>query len=153
MKRFALFGIIICMFVVSCGNKTYTCVMSLENTDYAVEHPFQTMCVFYNVQAILSQRHDVKVIDRTRFEEVKKEHAFQMSDYSDKQKNAEIGKVLGADCECFVSVKDGYYTVDIMNLNTTKYVTHKGRFKANFFGMGNTVKVKDLGKIKKIYQN
>lgn len=77
---------------------------------------------------------NMRFVDRSRFEAVKKEHQFQLSDWSDDRKSALIGKALNADtiisfellgCDAFDASYNHLtleFSVHFLNINTLESV-------------------------------
>ncbi len=64
-----------------------------------------TEYVFGKIEETLTQREDLRILDRSKVAAVKKEHVEAMSDWaSDSEKVAVIGHQLGAELLCFVSI-------------------------------------------------
>lgn len=98
--------------------------------------------LFYDeIEAVLSSRKDLRLVDRNRIQDVIKEHEFALSSWSDTEKTAEIGKALNCDTLIFLEsdeifpVQDDYFPVqtvkvEFLDVNTfTKkvVVARKGR--------------------------
>lgn len=59
--------------------------------------------LFYDeIEAVLSSRKDLRLVDRNRIQDVIKEHEFALSAWSDTEKTAEIGKALNCDTLIFL---------------------------------------------------
>ena len=151
IKTFFGFITIICLFT-SCFSKKIeprTCAMVMEKSVNSYDISDETAeQIFGQLEEVISQRPDLRVIDRTKFETVKNELAFQQSDWSNKEKTAEIGKALNADMICFVTIYKDAYKVEFLNVNTVQKRTYNGKISVNF--ITKSVTVKGLKGLKKL---
>ncbi len=142
------------MGILGCSlfRRTRTCAMLLETTmNTQDETKITTEYVFGKIEATLSQRNDLKIVDRSKVDAVKKEHAAEDTDWSDPQKVAEIGKQLNAELLCFVYVYRGAYKVEFLNINTFEKLSFNGEYSTKL--LSRKVKVKSLWKLKKLSLN
>lgn len=147
---------IMSLCMISCGRNQNviptTCAMVMEKSSTTSELTDETAeQVFSQIEEVISQREDLRIIDRTRFESVKEELAFQQSDLSNKQKTAEIGKALNADLICFVTIYKAAYKVEFLNVNTVQKITYNGRFGLGW--ISKNIKTKDLRGLRKLNVN
>lgn len=63
-----------------------------------------------SAEVFLSKQKGIILIDRQKLDEVKKEYSFQLSDWSDAEKTAEIGKALNADV--LISIDFSFHNED-----------------------------------------
>lgn len=76
--------------------------------------------LFYDeIEAVLSSRKDLRLVDRNRIQDVIKEHEFAMSSWSDTEKTAEIGKALNCDTLIFLE-SDEIFPVEHDPIQTVK---------------------------------
>ena len=152
----ALFTLLTVIFLATncSGNNvksSKTCAMVLNESKNTQDvTTITTEYVFGKIEEILSQRKDLKIIDRSKVDAVKKEHAEAMSDWaSDSEKVAVIGHQLGAELICFVSVYKDSYKVEFLHVNTFQKRTFTGNYSTEFFSDRVKVKsLKDLSKLK-----
>lgn len=100
----------------------------------------------YSTEEILTQRKDLRVIDRSKVESILKEQAFQQSDWSDSNKSAEMGHALNASLVIFVDYYESFYVVSFLDINTfekTTFIRDVGK-KGSF---------EDIQKLKKLKIN
>lgn len=128
-------------------SETRTCAMVLEEYSYDILDETAEV-VFSKIEEVISQRKDLRVIDRTRFESVRSELAFQQSDWSSKEKTAEIGKALNADLICFVTIYRDTYKIEFLNVNTVQKRTFNGRYSISL--IFKKISVKNLDGLKKL---
>ncbi len=119
--------------------KTCAMVMEKSNNSYDISEEAAEQ-VFGQLEEVISQRPDLRVIDRTKFETVKNELAFQQSDWSNKEKTAEIGRALNADMICFVTIYKDAYKVEFLNVNTVQKRTYNGKISVNLITKSVTAK-------------
>lgn len=75
---------------------------------------------FYDeIEAVLSSRKDLRLVDRNRIQDVIKEHEFALSSWSDTEKTAEIGKALNCDTLIFLE-SDEFFPVQYYPVQTVK---------------------------------
>ena len=98
---------------------------------------------------MVSQRTDLRLIDRERTDQVKKELAFQQSDWSSKIKTAKIGDALNAVLICLVTIYSDSYKVEFLNVKSWQKRTYNGKVSVGFFS-GSVKKVKGLKGLKKL---
>ena len=127
-----------------------TCALLLkDDSDTQEDVPPRTKEYVYDkIEEALTKRTDLKILDRSKVEAIKKEHAFNMSDYSiDAKKTAEFGHSLGAELLCFVSVyNDERYKVEFLHVNTWQKKTVNGTYtKKTFSKKIDYVSVSELG--------
>lgn len=162
MKRLALkylYALFILTFLstlIGCYEtevKAKTCAMVLnESLNTQDVTTITTEYVFGKIEEVLTQRADLKIIDRSKVSAVKKEHAEAMSDWSaDSEKIAVIGHQLGAELLCFVSVYNDSYKVEFLHVNTFQKRTFNGNYSKELFS--NRVKVKSLKDLAKLNLN
>ena len=130
-----------------------TCAMVLnESLNTQDVTTITTEYVFGTIEETLTQREDLKIIDRSKVSAVKKEHVEAMSDWaSDSEKVAVIGHQLGAELLCFVSVYNDSYKVEFLHVNTFQKRTFTGNYSKELFS--SRVKVKSLKELKKLKLN
>lgn len=136
-----------CLFGKKIEPKTCAMVMEKSNNSYDISDEAAEQ-IFGQLEEVISQRSDLRVIDRTKFETVKNELAFQQSDWSNKEKTAEIGKALNADMICFVTIYKDAYKVEFLNVNTVQKRTYNGKISVNL--ITKSVTAKGLKGLKKL---
>ena len=130
-----------------------TCAMLLNESNNTQDvTTITTEYVFGKIEETLTQREDLRILDRSKVAAVKKEHVEAMSDWaSDSEKVAVIGHQLGAELLCFVSIYNDSYKVEFLHVNTFQKRTFTGDYSTEFFS--NRVKVKSLKELKKLKLN
>ncbi len=85
----------------------------------------------------------LKVVDRSKLEEVMKEHQFQLSDWSDENKTAQVGKILNA--HYILTCKSGPVTsneyginiydiyLDFLDINTMEKIQYSYGYYSGYF--------------------
>ena len=89
--------------------------------------------IFAQIEEVVSQRTDLRLIDRERTDQVKKELAFQQSDWSSKIKTAKIGDALNAVLICLVTIYSDSYKVEFLNVKSWQKRTYNGKVSVGFF--------------------
>ena len=109
-----------------CTVKTKTVAMVFEERDGSVStESINGLNVYFQIEEVLSNRPDLKVIDRSKVDTVLQEQAFQQSDWSDGVKSAELGRALNADVIAFIVVYSDFYIVEFLNVNTFQKTTFR----------------------------
>lgn len=148
----AMMALTICMSGCSLFRRTRTCAMVLEKSmNTQDETKITTEYVFGKIEAALSQRKDLKIIDRSKVDAVKTEHAAEGTDWSNPETVAQIGKQLDAELLCFVYVYRGTYKVEFLNINTFEKVSFDGEYSTKL--LSRKVKVKSLWRLKRLSLN
>lgn len=148
IKCAAVFALLVVMAVFSsCGGKSNkSCVMvSINRSDYQDD---VAIMVYSYIEQALSSRGDINILDRTKFEEMSAELGFQQSDWSNVGKTAQIGNALNGDMLCFVNIYNKQYSIEFVNVNTSKKKTFNGKYSISL--IGKTVKVKGLFFLKRM---
>lgn len=155
IRIFVFFGLLTLVVVYFNGCRRHpavtptTCVMVMEKSSTTTElSPDMVELIFGQIEQVISQRPDLRIIDRTRFETVKQELAFQQSDWSNKEKTAEIGKALNADLICFVTIYKSGYKVEFLNVNTVQKITYIGKFGSTL--VSDDIKVGNLSGLERL---
>ena len=122
--------------VTGCSSKNRTpvgCAITVEinpNSSISSESAEQ---IFAQIEEVVSQRTDLRLIDRERTDQVKKELAFQQSDWSSKIKTAKIGDALNAVLICLVTIYGDSYKVEFLNVKSWQKRTYNGKVSVGFF--------------------
>ena len=124
-----------------------SCAMVLRGDEEKFNDPNSVeSLVFDEIEQILSNRKDLCVVDLGKESDVKKQHAFEQSDWSSQEKVAVIGKAKNAELVCIVSVLENTYKVEFVHVSTLQKKTHKGDYSKKLFSK--RVTVKRLGELK-----
>lgn len=130
------------------AKSTKTCAMVLY---YPEENKVNEIVelVYGEIETALTQRDDLKIIDRSKVESVKKEHDAQQSEWAkDTEQVAYIGQQLGAELLCFVNVYKDTYKIEFLNVNTFQKINFTGNYSKEL--LHKRVKVKSLKDLKKL---
>lgn len=125
------------------------CAMVMEKPNNSKDVTDEiTEMVFGQIEEAITQRNDLRVIDRNRFDKVREEMQFQQTDWASSEKTADLGKALNADFICIVTIYKDSYKVEFLNVNSVQKKTCLGRYSTSF--ISKDVKVKDLDKLIKL---
>lgn len=145
----AVWFVFIGRFEINKKAEPRACAMAMEKSSDSFDiSDDEAEQIFGQLEQVLSQRRDLKVIDRTKIDYLKREEGFQQSDWASPEKTAEIGKVLGVNIICVITIYDSSYKVEFSNVNTLQKRTYNGKVSKNF--ITKSISVKGLKGLKKL---
>lgn len=155
--RILFFLLVLISMFTSCFNlkkdskdaKKFRCAMVMEKSDFAEELPDDALeLVFAKIEEVITQRKDLIVLDRSRYEDITQEKQFQLSDLASSEKKAEIGKALNANFLCIITIYKENYKVEFLNVESLQQRTYTGDFKISL--ISKELKVKGLNNLSKL---
>ncbi len=76
------------------------------------------------IVSALSNRRDLRVIDRSRMDDVMREHAMQQSVWAAPETTAEVGKVINANAYMYMTaITEEEISVEIEDVNTSQIIS------------------------------